>query len=186
MTQRRLILATLVCTLFSAIISAQEREQERTPQETSTAVPENPAQSPVSSTNTAANGQATAARSRGRRFYASAQRHPLTPHEVSMREAVQLLGIDKHRFVLCELKDGSHFVGGIGDIQYTYFRISKGILNGREINYSELKQAPRPVPAVGEHFVNGLEWTGFVAACVALSPLVIVFYPLVLAGVISD
>ena len=182
MTQRRLILATLVCSLLSAIISAQEQ----TPQETSTAASANPAQSPVSSTNTAANGQAPSARTRGRRFYASAQRHPLTPHEVSMREAVQSLGIDKHRFVLCELKDGSHFVGGIGDIQFTYFRISKGIMNGREINYSELKQAPRPVPAVGEHFVNGLEWTGFVAVCVALSPLVIVFYPLVLAGVISD
>lgn len=184
MTQRRLILATLVCTLFSAIISAQEQEQ--TPQETSPAVSENPAQSPVSSTNTAANGQAPAARIRGRHFYASAQRHPLTPREVSMREAVQSLGIDKHRFVLCELKDGSRFVGGIGDIQYTYFRISQGILNGREINYSDLTQAPQAVPAVGEHFANGLKWTGFVAVCVALSPLVVVFYPLVLAGVISD
>jgi hypothetical protein len=59
-------------------------------------------------------------------------------------------------------------------------------MNGREIKYSELKEAPQSVPAVAEHFANGMKWTGLVAACVALSPLVIVFYPLVLAGVITD
>jgi hypothetical protein len=103
-----------------------------------------------------------------------------------MRDAVQSLGIDKHRFVLCKLKDGSHFVGGIGSIHYGDFKISQGIMNGREIKYSELKEAPQSVPAVAEHFANGMKWTGLVAVCVALSPLVIVFYPLVLAGVISD
>jgi len=184
MIQRHLTLATLVCTLFSATLSAQVQEQ--TPRETSFVASVHPARNPVSSTNTAANGQSQPARTRGSYFYASAKRHPLTPREVSMREAVESLGIDKHRFVLCELKDGSHFVGGIGDIQFGYFRISQGIMNGRQISYSELKEAPQPVPAVGEHLANGLKWTGLVAVCVALSPLAIVFYPLVLAGVITD
>lgn len=182
MKKRHLILVTLVCTLFSATLSAQEQA----PQETSFAPPVDAA----SSTNTAAKLQTEtqmhAVRTRGPYFYSSAKRHPLTPRDVSMREAVESLGIDKHRFVLCELKDGSHFVGGIDDIQYAHFRISKGILNGREISYSDLKQAPQAVPAVGEHFANGLQWTGLVSACVVFAPLVIVFYPLVLAGVISD
>lgn len=62
-----------------------------------------------------------------------------------------------------------------------------GILgNGPDISYGELNAAPRPVAAVGTHLKNGLEWTGFVGVCVVLSPLVLVFYPLVLAGVIQD
>jgi hypothetical protein len=182
MTQRHLILATLVCTLFAAALSAQEQVS----QETFAPASVNSAQDPVSSTTTAARAQGKPVRTRGPYFYSSAQRHPLTPRDVSMREAVESLGIDKHRFVLCELKDGSHFVGGISDFKFGYFRISKGIMNSREIRYSELKQVPQHIPAVGEHLVNGLEWTGLVAACVVFSPLVIVFYPLVLAGVISD
>lgn len=182
MKQRQLILATLLCTLFSAILSAQEQAS----QETFAPASVNPALYPVSSTNRPVNAQPPAARTRGPYFYSSAKRHPLTPCDVSMREAVESLGIDKHRFVLCELKDGSHLVGGIGYIQFASFRISQGIMTGREINYAGLKVAPQYVPAVGEHFANGLKWTGLVAACVALSPLAIVFYPLVLAGVLTD
>jgi hypothetical protein len=99
---------------------------------------------------------------------------------------VESLGIDKHRFVRCELKDGSHVIGGITAINLEEFAITQGIMNGRQLHYSELKHPPEPVPAVGEHFVNGLKWTGLVAACVALSPLAVVFYPLVLAGIITD
>ncbi len=182
MTQRHLILATLGCTLFSVILSAQEQAS----QETFAPPSVQSAQAPISTTTTAAHAQAQPVRTRGPYFYSSAQRHPLTPRDVSIREAVESLGIDKHRFVRCDLKDGSHFVGGISAVQFRYFRISKGIMNSREIRYSELKQAPQPIPAVGEHLVNGLEWTSLVAACVVFSPLAIVFYPLVLAGVISD
>ena len=181
MRHRQLILATLVCALASAILSAQED----VPQEFSPAPLANLPQA-LNSTTTAAHVQRPPARTPGHHFYASVRRHPLTPREVSMRDAVESLGIDKHRFVRCELKDGSQFVGGIDDIQFAYFRISKGILNNREINYSELEQAPQPIPAVGEHLVNGLQWTGLVAACVVFSPLVVIFYPLVLAGVITD
>ena len=182
MIQRRLILAILVCALFAALISAQEPA----PQETSRVATENSAQNAVSSSNTTVDAHGPAVRTPRLYFYTSAHRHPLTSRDVSMRDAVQSLGIDKHRFVLCKLKDGSHFVGGIGSIHSGDFRISQGIMNGREIKYSELKEAPQSVPAVAEHFANGMKWTGLVAACVALSPLVIVFYPLVLAGVITD
>jgi hypothetical protein len=186
MRHRHLILATVVCALLSTILSAQEV----VPPETSPGASENPAQNPtqnpVSSTNTTAHAQPLAVRTRGRHFYVSAQRHPLIPRDVSMREAVESLGIDKHRFVRCELKDGSHLIGGITSIHSQQFTISKGIMGVRPIGYSDLKQPPQPVPAVGEHFVNGLNWTGLVATCVVLSPLLIVFVPLIAAGVISD
>lgn len=111
---------------------------------------------------------------------------PLTPRDVQMREAVQALGVDKHRFVRCHLKDGSNVVGGITDIGQGEFAITRGILHGRPIRYWELAEPPQRVVAVGEHTLNGLKWTGFVTACVAVSPVVIPFIPLVLTGVIQD
>jgi hypothetical protein len=178
MIQRHLILATNVCTLFLAPLSAQV--QDKIPQETTFAASVNSAQNPVSSTNSAANAQTPAARTRGPYFYASARRHPLTPRDVSIREAVESLGIDKHRFVRCELKDGSHVIGGITSVNFAEFAITQGIMNGRHLHYSELKQPPEAIPAVGEHFLNGLKWVGVVAVCVALSPLL---YPL---GIMTD
>ena len=123
---------------------------------------------------------------RGPYFFASAQKHPFTPHDVAMRDAVQSLGFGKHRFVLCELKDGSSFVGGIGLIEQSYFRISQGIFSGREIRYSELREVPQPVPATREHFVNGLEWTGFITFCVVLSPVALALMPFMFAGLLND
>ena len=184
MRNRHLILATLTYAMISPILSAQE--QAEAPLETFLATSENPAQNPVPATKSAAKSQARPVRTRGPYFYCSARRHPLTPHDVSMREAVESLGIDKHRFVRCELKDGAHVIGGITAINLEEFAITQGIMNGRQLHYSELKQPPEPVPAVGGHFVNGLKWTGLVAACIALSPLAVVFYPLVLAGIITD
>ena len=99
---------------------------------------------------------------------------------------MESLGIDKHRFVRCELKDGSYVIGGITAINFAQFAISQGIMNGRHLQYSELKHPPEPVPAVGEHFVNWLEWTGVVAGCLVLSPLLVILLPLMAAGVISD
>jgi hypothetical protein len=179
MRHRHLILATVVCAFCSAILSAQEV----VPQETSPPVTVNSPQNPASPTHTDAHAQAQPRRTRGPYFYSSAQRHPLTPGDVSIREAVESLGIDKHRFVLCELKDGSHVIGGITAINFAQFAISQGIMNGRHLQYSELKHPPEPVPAVGEHFVNGLKWTGMVAG---LTPLLVVLFPLMAAGVIRD
>jgi len=119
-------------------------------------------------------------------FYASAYKSPLTPRDTAMREAIQALGVDKHRFVRCRLKDGSQAVGGIVDIEQGHFMLTDGILGSRAIRYAELAEAPGRDPAVGEHLENGVKWTGLVGLCVALSPLVIVFYPLVAAGVIQD
>jgi hypothetical protein len=177
-----LILATLVCALVPALLAAQDDLPQQTPPTSSEDLPQNPESSRASA------AQVTKPPVRIRRpgFYNFANRHPLTPRDVSMREAVQSLGIDKHQFVRCELKDGSHFIGGITNIQFGYFRISQGIMNSREINYSELKQPPQSVPAAGEHIVNGLKWTGFVAVCVVLSPIAIAMLPLLFTGVISD
>ena len=161
MRHRQLILATLVCALASAILSAQED----VPQEFSPAPLANLPQA-LNSTTTAAHVQRPPARTPGHHFYASARRHPLTPREVSIREAVESLGMDKHRFVRCELKDGSHVIGGITAINFAQFAISQGIMDGRQIQYSELKRPPEPVPAVGEHLVNGLQWTGLVVLAV--------------------
>ena len=182
MRRFRFLMAALACSVLPAILSAQQGHPPEATPIPSAGLPEIPA-SPIARDVQA---PSPAVRKLKYYFYASAQRHPLTPRDVSMREAVQSLGVDKHRFVRCELKDGTHFIGGITNIQLGYFGISQGIMNGREIKYSELKQPPEPVPAVGEHFVNGLKWTGLVAGCVAVSPLAIIFLPLMLTGVISD
>lgn len=174
-------LATLALALIPNLLSAQVEPIQQSSVEDSTSLSEPPASAPPTPQI-----QTPPRPARTPHRYFLTNKHPLTPREVSMREAVESLGIDKHRFVLCELKDGSHFLGGIGDIKFATFRISKGIMNSRDISYSELKEAPQPVPAIGEHLANGLKWTGLVAACVVFSPLVIVFYPLVLAGVITD
>src|SRR6516164_8357951 len=50
---------------------------------------------------------------RGPSFFHSAHKRLLTLQDVALREAVESLGADRHRFVLCELKDGRSRVGGI-------------------------------------------------------------------------
>jgi hypothetical protein len=111
---------------------------------------------------------------------------PLTPEELSYRDAVRSLGIDPHRFVHCELAGGKVRTGAIVHISDDGFTLRDGIIDSTLIRYSQLTAAPRPVPAVGTHLVNALKWTGFVAGCIAVVPLAIVVYPLVLAGVITD
>ena len=123
-----------------------------------------------------------------RRAHLFAQRleRPLTPRDMQMREVVQTLGVNNHRFVRCLLKDGSNVVGGITDIRQGEFGLTQGIMSGKRISYWELAQPPRPVAAIGEHTLNGLKWTGLIAGGVAASPLLIVFIPLLFAGVIQD
>jgi hypothetical protein len=164
MRRQPLILATLACAFFSTTLPAQE--QAEAPQETSTVASVDPGRNSASSTYTAADAQPRPVRTRGPYFYSSARRHPLTPRDVSIRGAVESLGIDKHRFVRCELKDGSHVIGGITAINFAQFAISQGIMDGRQIQYSELKRPPESVPAVGKHLVNGLQWTGLVVLAV--------------------
>lgn len=125
---------------------------------------------------------------RPRRFFVYSLQHPLTPHDVALRESVRALGTDKHHFIRCELKSHAVVTGAIIRIDNEGFIVRTGILDSATtmISYRQLGGTPRPVAAVGEHLRNGLEWTGLVGLCVALSPLVLVFYPLVLTGVIQD
>lgn len=121
------------------------------------------------------------------RYFFRPLKHPLTPKDVALREAVRTLGIDKHRFVHCELKNHVVVTGAISSIGEQEFFVETGILGaGREISYPELSAPPRPVSAVGTHVKVGLEWTGFVAFCVVIAPLAIALIPLTMAGVLQD
>ncbi len=182
MRRLHLILAMLVCVLFPGILPAQA---ELPPESASGASVELP-QTPDSAPTSVAQAEKPRVRICRHAFYSSARRHPVTPREVSLREAVQSLGTDGHRFVRCELKDGSRFTGGIKSIQFAAFTISQGITGVRQINYSDLKEPPRPGAAVVAHFANGLKWTAVVAASIAVSPLVIPLLALIFTGVIND
>ena len=94
--------------------------------------------------------------------------------------------MNRQQFVRCELTDGRVLLGGIVTIGPEQFGISQGILGGEQIRYSSLKSAPTRSLAPAEHTENVLKWTGFVAVCVAASPLLIVIIPLMFAGVIQD
>jgi len=111
---------------------------------------------------------------------------PLTPEEVGYRDAVRALGTDSHRFVHFELASGKVLTGPILAIGDRGITTRIGIFSHHSIAYSELRAAPYPVAAVGTHVVNALKWTGLVAGCIAVIPLAVVFYPLVMAGVITD
>ncbi len=114
-------------------------------------------------------------------------KHPFTPNDLALRESVRNLGVDKHRFVQCELKDHAIVTGAITSIWGDRFFVRTDIMgSGRTIRYSQLEAPPRPVLAIGAHLKNGLEWTGLVGLSVALSPLVAVFVPLTMTGVIQD
>jgi hypothetical protein len=110
----------------------------------------------------------------------------LSPEELSYREAVRKIGVDKHRFVHCELPSGKVRTGVITEIRDDGFMLKDGIILSQWIRYTDLKAAPRPVPAVGTRIGQGFKWTGVVVGCIAVAPLVVVLYPLVLTGVIAD
>lgn len=104
-------------------------------------------------------------------FFAGANKHPLTPRDVATREAVQSLGVDKHRFVRCDLLDGTSVKGAILSVGQESFQLSHGILQGqRRIFYASLRTPPRPDAAPAEHLVNALQWTGFVAVGIVATP----------------
>ena len=110
----------------------------------------------------------------------------LSPEELSYRDAVRKLGVDKHHFVHCELHNGKVRTGVIMEIRDDGFSLKDGIIISQWIPFSDLKAAPRPVPAVGTRIGQGFKWTGLVAGCIAAIPLVVLLYPLVLTGVLAD
>lgn len=184
MKYHSLPLAVFAFLLFPVLLTAQTEEIQELP------LP--PAPSfllPPSTSNTAAMAPtAKPCHECRRRAYLFRQplQRPLTPRDVQMREAVQTLGVNNHRFVRCRLKDGSQPIGGITLIHPGKFVISQGIWDSREIAYAELLDPPQPTAAVGEHLENGLKWTGLTAGAVAASPLLIVLIPLMFAGVLQD
>ena len=109
---------------------------------------------------------------------------PLTPEEISYREAVRKLGVHKHQFVHCELPNGKVRTGVITSIRDDGFTLKDGILIAQWIPYSDLKAAPRPVAAVGTRIGQGFKWTGLVAGCIAAVPPVAVL--LVFTGLLAD
>jgi hypothetical protein len=78
------------------------------------------------------------------RFLASTHTHPLPPEGAAVRDRIRALGVNCHRFVVVDLRDGCSITGGIrfiGEIR---------------IQYTSLKHAPLSTAAPAEHFENGL------------------------------
>jgi hypothetical protein len=101
---------------------------------------------------------------------------PLTPEEISYREAVQKLGIHRNRFVHCELPNGKVRTGVITEIHDNGFMLKDGILISQWIPYTNLKAAPRSVPAVGTRIGQGFKWAGVGLGVVLLIPLFPLFF----------
>lgn len=99
---------------------------------------------------------------------------PLTPEEVSYRETVQVLGVDKHRYVHCELPNGKVRTGVITEIRDDGFTLKHGIIISQWIPFTDLKAAPRPVAAVGTRIGQGFKWAAVGLGVAVLIP----FFPL--------
>jgi hypothetical protein len=110
----------------------------------------------------------------------------LSPEELSYRETVRTLGVNTHRFVHCDLPDGKVRTGVITSIRDDGFMLKDGIIFSQWIRYTDLRAAPRSVPAVGTRIGQGFKWAGLVTGCIVVAPLALVIYPLIAAGVIQD
>jgi len=120
-------------------------------------------------------------------WYLRQLKHPLTPRDQEMRAAVRKLGKSHWHFVHVELQGHKVLTGNIIGVSDEGFNLETGILGaGRFVAYREVATSPREVAAVGTRTLRGVEWTGFATLCVAAIPLALLFYPLVLAGVIQD
>jgi hypothetical protein len=102
---------------------------------------------------------------------------PLTPEEISYRDAVQKLGIHRNRFIHCELPIGKVRTGVITEIRDDGFMLKDGIFISQWVPYTDLKAAPRPVLAVGTRIGQGFKWAGVglgVALLIPLFPLLFI------------
>jgi len=102
----------------------------------------------------------------------SRQEPELTPEQASYKLAVQKLGVDKHRFVHCDLPHGRVRTGIIARIEDRGFMLKDGILNSQWISFADLQAAPRPVAAVGTRIGQGFKWVGLGIGLVAVIPLI--------------
>ena len=120
-------------------------------------------------------------------FYRGAFNRPMTPRETAYRDSLYELAARHKQFVHVRLVDGRVLTGTINYRNMEGFQLQTTIFgSGQMIHYRKLAEPPRPVLAVGTRTVRGLEIAGMVALCIAAIPLVVVFYPLVAAGVIQD
>jgi hypothetical protein len=95
----------------------------------------------------------------------------LTPEEISYREAVRILGVNKYHYVHCELPGGKVRTGLITEIGDDGFTLKDGIIISQRIPYADLQAAPRRVPAVGTRIGKGFKWVGVGLGVAALIPL---------------
>ena len=95
----------------------------------------------------------------------------LSPEELSYREAVRKLGVDKYHFVHYELPHGKVRTGVITEIRDDGFTLKDGIIIAQWIPYTDLKAAPRPVAAVGTRIGQGFKWAGVGLGVAAVLPL---------------
>lgn len=124
---------------------------------------------------------------RMRSIFRQPLQHPLTPRELAVREEVRRFGARKHQFVQCQLADGRRITGTISRVETHSLVLHRGLFGQYQtVRYSDLRTTPRPVLAVGKRVVDGLEIAGVSLGVIAVLPLVIVFIPLLAAGVISD
>jgi hypothetical protein len=101
---------------------------------------------------------------------------PLTPEELSYREAVRKLGVDKHLFVHCELRSGKVRTGVIEQFNDEGLELKSGIVSWQFISYADLKAAPRPVSALGTRIGLGFKWVGLAVVTIPLLPFAFLFW----------
>lgn len=97
------------------------------------------------------------------------------------RAEIKLLAQKEHQFVHCKLKNGKVLTGRLGDPGDKIFLIRTNALgDGTPVEYKNLSELPRAVPAVGTRIKQGAQLTAFVVF------VVVFFVPLALTGVIPS
>jgi hypothetical protein len=97
------------------------------------------------------------------------------------RAEVKLLAQKDHQFVHCKLKNGKVLTGRLsspGDKKFAVYTNALG--DGTSVEYKDIAEPPRAVPAVGTRIKQGAQLTGFVIF------VVMFFIPLALTGVIPS
>jgi hypothetical protein len=97
------------------------------------------------------------------------------------RVEIELLAQSEHQFVRCKLKSGKVLTGRLRDRGETTFAVRTNALgDGTLVEYKDLAEMPRAVPAVGTRIKQGAQITGFVIF------VVVFFIPLALTGAIPS
>ena len=96
--------------------------------------------------------------------------------QASYKVAVEKFGVNKHRFLRCELKSGKSHTGVVQEIRKDRFLLKDGIFAERWISYTQLKSSPRAVQAVGQRVGQGFEWVGLALVTIPLLPFAFLFW----------